>query len=87
MRIEIPLPAPFFVIAAKDEEGNLLILRDAQEHNDSCWAYVIDEHTKKYDDKSSAVSIMNIQIEHFSELNVGLSSFKVRKIKPIYIFE
>jgi len=87
MRIEIPLPAPFYVITAKTETGEILVLRDVFSHYKSHWGSVINENTKKFDDKKSAKEIMEIQINNFPEHNKNLTVFKVRKIKPIYIFE
>lgn len=87
MRIEIPLPKPFYVITAKNEHGQVLILRDIHSIYIDVWTNKVDEYTKRYDDKKEAKEIMKIQTSYFPEQNRNLTSFKVRKIKPVYILE
>lgn len=87
MRIEIPLPKPFYVITAKNKHNKVLILRDIHSIYIDVWSNKVDEYTKKYDDEQEAKEIMKIQTSNFPEQNRNLTSFKVRKIKPVYIFE
>lgn len=87
MRIDVPLPNAFFVITAKDENGKLFVLKDIHNQLISPWDDVIDEYTKRFDDRTSARQIMEIQTNHFPEQNKNLSAFKIKKIKPVYIFE
>lgn len=87
MRIEIPLPRPFYVITAKNKHNQVLILRDIHNLFASPWTDTVDEYSKRYDDKKEAKEIMKIQTSNFPEQNRNLTSFKVRKIKPVYILE
>lgn len=87
VRIEIPLPRPFYVITAKNEHNQVLILRDIHNLFASPWTDTVDEYSKRYDDKKEAKEIMKIQTSNFPEQNRNLTSFKVRKIKPVYILE
>jgi hypothetical protein len=87
MRIDIPVPAPFYVITAKNEDGKLLVLQDIHNHFVEAWNPNINEFTKRYDDKASANEILKIQTSQFPEQNRNLSAFKIKKIKVVYIFE
>lgn len=87
MRIDIPVPAPFYVITAKNEDGKLLVLQDVHNHFVEAWVPTINEFTKRYDDKNSAKEILKIQTSQFPEQNRNLAAFKVQKIKVVYIFE
>jgi len=87
MRIDIPVPAPFYVITAKNEDGKLLVLQDVHNHFAEPWVPTINEFTKRYDDKESAKEILKIQTSNFPEQNRNLSVFKVQKIKVVYTFD
>jgi ketopantoate hydroxymethyltransferase len=87
MRIDIPVPAPFYVITAKNEDGQILVLQDIHNTFVEPWNKNINEFTKRYDTKESANEILKIQTSHFPEQNRNLSVFKVQKIKVAYIFD
>jgi len=87
MRIDLPVPKPFFVITAKDEHNRILCLQDIHSIYTPAWSSLITEYTKKFDDKASAEEIKKIQNSSFPEQNKNLSCFKVRKVKVAYIFE
>lgn len=84
MKINLPLPEPFYVISAKDEHGNLVFLQDVHTVYASSWTKEINEFTKRYDEKSDANEILEIQQSHFPEQNRNLSAFKIKKIKVVY---
>lgn len=87
MRIDIPVPSPFYVITAKTEDGKILVLQDIHNMFVKPWTTTINEFTKRYDTKESAKEILEIQTTHFPEQNRNLSAFKVKKIKVVYVLE
>lgn len=76
-------PKNFFVISAKDEDLNMVFLRDLNTVFDEFWSAQINDQTRKFETKSEAVQIMDIQKEMFREQNGTLCSFKVKEIKYV----
>lgn len=87
MKIDIDLPEPFYVITAKNDNMELQVLRDVYDYSISPWVSTIDKFTKKFDDKKSALEILNIQLNNFPEQNRNLTCFKIQKIRLAYIIK